>query len=288
MALGFLIFGLAVTSVAEEEEFQQGEHRPVFSPDGQSIVFMSNRNNGDWELYMIGIDGSGMRRLTRHPGWDGYASFSPDGEWLVFDRSDDTASGPHLLNIATGAIEAFNSYSVTTAGNVWTPNGEHMVYWQEDASGNRDLFMHHFSNGGTEPVTESADMNEHDPAVSPDGNYLAFAVNLDEGSALDILDLTRWTRSRIVSSSGYLYGLSWSHDSTQISYNTDEDGDQDIYLISLDGEVLTRLTDNDVADHLAQFSPDGSRIIFTSERSGSEEIYIMTLADGRIVKFDVR
>jgi TolB protein len=50
---------------------------------GSRIAFMSNRD-GNWEIYVINRDGSGLRRLTRNAANDGLPTWSPDGETLAF------------------------------------------------------------------------------------------------------------------------------------------------------------------------------------------------------------
>lgn len=56
---------------------------PRWSPDGTRILFTSNRD-GDYELYTMRPDGTGVVRLTNEPGNDAHASWSADGEWIVF------------------------------------------------------------------------------------------------------------------------------------------------------------------------------------------------------------
>lgn len=58
------------------------------APDGRSAAFMSRRQ-GNWEIYRINIDGSGLQRLTNHAGHDGLPAWSPDGRSIAFlsDRS---------------------------------------------------------------------------------------------------------------------------------------------------------------------------------------------------------
>jgi Tol biopolymer transport system component len=43
---------------------------PAWSPDGKRILFSSNRNDQNFELYLMSEDGSDVRRLTKHPGPD--------------------------------------------------------------------------------------------------------------------------------------------------------------------------------------------------------------------------
>jgi TolB protein len=47
------------------------------------IAFMSNRD-GNWEVYVVNGDGSGLMRLTRNPANDGLPTWSPDGSYLAF------------------------------------------------------------------------------------------------------------------------------------------------------------------------------------------------------------
>jgi TolB protein len=59
------------------------ETNPEASPDGQHVVFMSFRD-GNWEVYSVHIDGSGLRRLTNDPANDGLPTWSPDGRTIAF------------------------------------------------------------------------------------------------------------------------------------------------------------------------------------------------------------
>jgi Tol biopolymer transport system component len=59
---------------------------PSWSPRGDWITFTSQRD-GDYEIYRIRPDGTGLTRLTRLAGHDAHASISPDGEWIAFATS---------------------------------------------------------------------------------------------------------------------------------------------------------------------------------------------------------
>ena len=58
------------------------DYDPVWSPDGQTIVFTSDRE-GSADLFRVKPDGSGLERLTDSPAYDDQAAFSPDGKQLV-------------------------------------------------------------------------------------------------------------------------------------------------------------------------------------------------------------
>jgi len=73
---------------------------PTWSPKGDEISFSSDREDGDWEIYAIHPDGTGLRRITHIPGNDAHSSWSPDGQWLTFATGatgfkDEMALHPH-------------------------------------------------------------------------------------------------------------------------------------------------------------------------------------------------
>ncbi len=65
------------------------EVNPAFSPDGQSIAFLSNRTaDPDQEelddLFLQPVSGGEARKLKTPEGAKWYPSFSPDGKWIAF------------------------------------------------------------------------------------------------------------------------------------------------------------------------------------------------------------
>ena len=60
-----------------------------------------------------------------------------------------------------------------------------------------------------------------------------------------------------------------------LAFQSDREGNWDIYLIESDGSSLRRLTTDPAADRNPAWSPDGEHIAFSSERTGGGDIYIM-------------
>ena len=50
---------------------------PAWSPDGSLIAFTSNHEDGHGEVYVVGSDGSGLRRLTFTPATDDNPTWIP-------------------------------------------------------------------------------------------------------------------------------------------------------------------------------------------------------------------
>jgi len=56
---------------------------PSWSPDGSTIAFTRNMQ-GNYDIFTIRPDGSGLQRLTTDPGNDAHSTWSPDGQWIAF------------------------------------------------------------------------------------------------------------------------------------------------------------------------------------------------------------
>ena len=65
----------------------------------------------------------------------------------------------------------------------------------------------------------------------------------------------------------------------KIVFQSDRDGDWEIYAMNVDGSNLIQLTFNSASDGYPVWSPDGTQIAFESNRDGNFEIYVMN-ADG--------
>lgn len=295
MAATSLLYSASQETADKTEKFVASDHRPVFSPDGRNIVFMSSRNskdwgNGeDWELYLIRKDGSALQRLTKHRGWDGYAVWARDGKSIIFDREEDGQKSPYRYDFNTGKTTPFIvKKGVWASVTDWSPDGKTVVLFIEQNK-KRDLYFADADGTNLRQVTRTPDQNEHDAHFSPDGKKLAFAVTFEGGSAFDIMDLKSGTITRQASSTQYLYALSWSPDGMKIVFadtpNDKPDGNAELFVLDVKTGSLEQVTHNDDYDHMPVWLPDGSGIMFTSYRSGREEIYILNLKTGETKSF---
>jgi Tol biopolymer transport system component len=69
------------------------------------------------------------------------------------------------------------------------------------------------------------------------------------------------------------------HPLAKLAFESDRDGNAEIYVMESDGTSQTRLTFNAADDYAPAWSPDSTRIAFTSKRDGGFDIYVMN-ADG--------
>ena len=77
---------------------EANDFNPSWSSDGEKIAFTSDRENGNFDIYVMNADGSGQTRLTDNPADDFNPTWSPDGEKIAFasDRVNNEESSPNF------------------------------------------------------------------------------------------------------------------------------------------------------------------------------------------------
>ncbi|MHA7898504.1 MAG: S41 family peptidase [Henriciella sp.] len=103
------------------------------------------------------------------------------------------------------------------------------------------------------------------PAISPDGNSIAFAAHGD----IWIVPSSGGTAVALTRDNGWDGMPVWSRDGSRIAFASDRNGDLDVFVMMSDGTGLQRLTYHDADDTPSDFSVDGTRVLFTSARGQS-------------------
>src|SRR4051812_11842379 len=104
------------------------DYDPVWSPDGTSIVFTSDRN-GSADLYRVKADGSGLERLTDSPAYDDQAAFSPDGKQLAFVTPPGGGTADlWTLDLQTKRAKALTSGPSGDYRPAWSPDGQWIAF----------------------------------------------------------------------------------------------------------------------------------------------------------------
>lgn len=68
------------------------ERRPLFSPDGQTLAFMSTRTGGG-DIYLLSLASGTLTRLTSDDGQETLEGWSGDGRWVYFSSTSRDISG---------------------------------------------------------------------------------------------------------------------------------------------------------------------------------------------------
>jgi TolB protein len=118
--------------LTQDEKISTG---PCFSPDARSIVFESDRE-GTQQLYIMGADGGGVRRLSTGDGRYSTPVWAPNrGEWIAFTKQ---LGGRFLIGVMKpdGSGERILTEGFHNEGPTWCPNGRVLMFFREQPGTN--------------------------------------------------------------------------------------------------------------------------------------------------------
>ena len=134
--------------------------------------------------------------------------------------------------------------------------------------------------GQPQPVRLTAGpWDDRDPAVSPDGQSLAFASHREGSWNLYILNLTTGVTRRLTDGLDFKANPYWSPDGQYLVFELYQHDNLDIAIISAQGGDIIPLTADPAADYEPAWSPGGRSIVWVSMRSGNPDLWRMSLND---------
>lgn len=161
-----------------------------------------------------------------------------------------------------------------------------LVFQGRDDTG-YGIFTMDAAGRNVRPVSISIPRSVGFPRYSPDGRFLAFVAESDDGvEDLYVADAAGSDPRVVAPSPGQPEGSpAWSPDGATIAFSSRRDGNWEIYSVRPDGTDLTRLTRDDAFDSAPAWSPDGSgTIAFSSNRGGVDSHLYLMARDGSDVR----
>lgn len=267
---------------------------PVFSTDGNSVLFQSDRG-GNWDIYsMILAQGeSSTKRLTDDVESDENASYSPDGRFIVFTSTRDDKSTKKYKSREIYYMDrnGKNVRKVTSSygSDNWSPVFIDTVtimfasdrsdfssnpFWKKSSSiftiEKNGTFLFKVYGDETSVLT--------DPASKPGiENHIVFAEKKSENNydvlmgSLDGKDQP----ANLSNTKGNDLQPNVSKNGLFITFASNRDGgNYEIYKMQADGTDQTRITYDDGDDIFPRFSADGNKIIFCSNRTGNYQLFM--------------
>jgi Tol biopolymer transport system component len=209
------------------------------------------------EIFIADADGTNAAPFLPSPGFDYNASFSMDGQWVIFtsDRGGSTDiyrarfDGSQLTRLTDDA--AFDDQAALS------PDGRYLAF-SSSRIGNADVWILDLHTKALRNLTAHP-RGDFRPAWSPDGEWLAFSSDRDTPGV------------RVNFATGQM---------------------TDIFVVHRDGSALRRLTDDHGVAGTASWSPNGATIVYyrapTSEirllnslsNSGTTQIVAVDVSSG--------
>jgi Tol biopolymer transport system component len=196
------------------------DERPVVSPDGTQIAFVSDRG-GHRGIWIVSANG-GTPRLASAADVIDTISWSPDGQRLVYSTPRGDAPGLTVLSLADGRSTPLSTPAAATAP-AWAPQGDVIAY--VDPRGGPAGAMLKFVGTDGRPralgPAEDVRINNGVAAWSPDGRRLAIATIIGNfENSLSIVELEGTGRVRkLTDLPGDIRprGLTWNPDGTSLT-----------------------------------------------------------------------
>ncbi|HXG48727.1 MAG TPA: carboxypeptidase regulatory-like domain-containing protein, partial [Methylomirabilota bacterium] len=105
-----------------------GEPRdPALSPDGNRLAFAA-QFNGQYEIYLMNVNGTGLQRLTFNPDDDLEPAWSPDGRTIACASKRGGDFEIVIVDEMTGQELVLTSNSVDDREPAWSPDGERIAF----------------------------------------------------------------------------------------------------------------------------------------------------------------
>ncbi len=235
---------------------------PSISPDGRSLVFLSERDQYSIDVYVANAaTGAVTRKLVATAG-------DPHFESLQFIESAgawDPSGKRFALAALAGGLPVLSIFNVQTGdlerevpirgvdqvfGPTWSPDGKRIAF-SAMAGGLSDLYVLTLGTGAVQALTRDA-FADLQPAWSPDGRTLAFATDRFS-SSLDTLSFGQFRLAQIdvatavVSPLPSLPGAKnidphWSRDGASVFFVADAGGVSNVYRVAVSTRDIYRVT----------------------------------------------
>ena len=181
--------------------------QPVYSPDGSTIAFTSDRSGSD-NLWIAKADGSDPRQLSKDKEGDFISpSWTPDGEYVIVSRNPE-GLGTHeiwMYHVKGGAgVQVTKTKPTPTTtrqqqlnflGAVASPDGKYFYYARRTGGFSYNVtfplwqIVRRDRVTGDEDVITDAPESAFRPVLSPDGKRMVYGARFETQTGLRIRTL---------------------------------------------------------------------------------------------------
>ncbi|MBC7814635.1 MAG: PD40 domain-containing protein [Burkholderiales bacterium] len=267
---------------------------PVWSPDGESIAFLSiEEQDSAMAIYVMNQLGAAPHLVAMNPYDAAPLVWSPDGTRIAFTMSENGTPNIYSANVDGGDLTQLTNGG--DWGPAWSPDGgAARMAFLSYRDGNGEVYVLRIDDSASDQFPgENAlrltydDATDASPVWSPDGTRLAFVSVRDGNQEIYLVDGPPRRAAEAARGSiprpplnlsqhpGNDWWPVWSPDGTRIAFETWRGDSRDIYVIDVRGGIARRLTTSLYEDMQPAWSPDGRYIAYVSWQTGDPEIYIV-------------
>ena len=172
---------------------------PAWSPSGDQIAFHSDRG-GDFDIWVMNVDGSNPVNLTRHAGDDKFPAWSPSGDQIAFASDRDGSYDIWLMDPDGSNLAKLTDSPARDRYPIWSPDGTRLTF-NTDRDGNQEIYI--MNADGSDPVNVThtpyieglADWSPAPPEGGTGGTRLVLYSERKKDKDVYVLDLAtgQWT-----------------------------------------------------------------------------------------------
>jgi TolB protein len=215
-------------------------------------------------------------RLTTNPGDDSHPRWTKDGRIRFFGTDANNQTASFIMNADGTGQSAVRDFANLKTG-VWSPDGTKVVFQKPNE--NRASYL--ANADGSNEIALPFIRGNFD--WSFDSKEIVYQRTIEENNTeIFIYTLATKQSRNITNNPAFDADPSFSPDNKQVVFVSNRNGNNDLYLLTLDasaGDPL-RLTYNPADDSHPVFSPDGTAIAFTSDRNETADAYLLLTLTG--------
>jgi Tol biopolymer transport system component len=262
---------------------------PVNAAAG-AIVFASDREDRNFELWRVGGDGRGLLRLTRTPEVNDLApALSRDGRRVAWEREVVTP-GQGVTAVEIWVMNADGSDPRVVVSNgaenrspSWGADDRSLVY-SSFVGGDFDVWQVALDAAGAPagaPVNLTrSPFADQWPRVAPDGATIVFQTNRDYDFEIYAMDADGGAPRNLTNSAADDRFPAWAPDGRTVVWSRFADG-FDVWAMAADGSSPRAVTATPYDELAPSVSPDGRDVVFQSTAAGSRAaLFVAPLAGG--------
>ncbi len=212
---------------------------PKWSPLEQKIL-CTDYSNRLPHIFVLDLVKQTKKPLSKRPGLNAFARYSPDGKKMVLTLSRD--GNPELYTcMADGSrLKRLTRTKSVESSPCWTPDGKKIVF-VSNRSGSPQIYWMNADGSQVQRLTRRGRYNTS-PEVSPDGNLIAYCSMVGGKFQLFVLDPETRESVQVTRDTNSNEDPSWGPNSRHLAYTSTKKYKSDIYLIDINEGHPIRLT----------------------------------------------
>ena len=247
-----------------------------FAGRNGKIVFHTNRDAGNYEIYTVNPDGSSPTRLTTTAGNDLTPKWSPDGTKIAFVSIRDGNYEIYTMNADGTNQTRITNNPAQDVQPAWSPDGTKIAFGTTAGWQRGDL---HDERRRLEPgqAHEHHNADRRLPAWSPDGTKIAFESDRTGNFEIFTMDANGANQINRTNNAAYDEYPNWTPDASQIIFDSNRnDGFFQLYWMNADGSNVVRQTNSGGNDTSGSRAPQQNLLVWTRDITGDNEIVTST------------